>query len=160
MARNIIAASVCLLFATASACASPLSLAPVSGAPSGSLIPAVVTDGFAPSGPNLSLVPGVMLYSKALSASTTQMSAYDSQGNLLWVSITSGGVVKVLPVGLLASKVNVSTDADGPKADAVITCPCHEEVVYDGPNGTIIVIYDANGNIAQVIVLPMRGVAK
>lgn len=156
MARAIISLSFCLLFATA--CASPLTASPA-GPPSESSVSAAV-DGFAPTGPNVSLVPDVLIYTKALSPTTMQMVAYDTRGTLLWVTITSGDVVKVLPFGIDASKVNVDKAPDGPKADPIAQCPCNATVVYDGPNGTVIFVTDVNGNLVQVIQLPPRTVQK
>ena len=112
-------------------------------------------------GPNVSLSPKVGLYFTELSGGT-MLQATDAQGNILFTTVTRDGAVHVLPIGTISELVNVAVDtSSGMKSLSieekdVIQCPCHSEVVYDGPNGTIIWIINANGDIAQVIVLPPR----
>ena len=147
MARIIIAVPLCLLFATVTACAAPLSnFPPVAGAP---------YDSFAPAGANLSLDPThVAVHVTQLGGDTEQINVFNTSGTLLFAAVTNGVNAQVLPFGSLARFVNVApsavSDSVGLKdqAGGPVTCPCNARIIYQDPSVTIIAVFGADGNIA------------
>jgi hypothetical protein len=76
-------------------------------------------------------------------------------GTVLTAVALAGQASFFLPVGELpASQVVVSTGARNSATPAAGACPCSAQVVYDGPEGTIIVVYGSNGQVIQVVVFP------
>lgn len=78
-------------------------------------------------------------------------------GSVLTAVALAGSASFVLPVGeLAASRVTVASGAAVTNAvtTAATTCPCSGQVVYSGPDGTVIVVYGSDGTVIQVIVLP------
>jgi hypothetical protein len=83
-------------------------------------------------------------------------------GSVLTAIALAGSASFALPVGkLAASRVTVT---NGPAAayaatTATATCPCSSETVYNGPEGTIIVVYGSDGTVIQVIVFTRQSKA-
>jgi hypothetical protein len=78
-------------------------------------------------------------------------------GKVLAAVAAANGRFYTLPIGTLpASRIllpGASAATIGPVAEGDGQCPCGGQVVYSGPNGTIVVVTDRNGNIIQVITL-------
>lgn len=79
-------------------------------------------------------------------------------GTVLTAIAFADGKASTLPIGELATS-QVATysgnsahtlDGDGRGHQ----CPCSGHVVYSGPEGTIVVVTDEDGNVIQVITLP------
>lgn len=80
-------------------------------------------------------------------------------GPILTAVALAGSGSFVLPVGeLAASQVAVASGnaVTNAVATAGATCPCSGQVVYSGPEGTVIVIYGSDGTVIQVVVLPRK----
>lgn len=78
-------------------------------------------------------------------------------GSVLTAVALAGSASFVLPVGeLAASRVTIASGAAVTNAatTAATTCPCSGQVVYSGPDGTVIVVYGSDGTVIQVVVLP------
>lgn len=81
-------------------------------------------------------------------------------GTVLTVFALAAKDALVLPIGTLpAAKVTV-VGRSSPAAREVTagassagSCPCGSQVVYDGPDATIVVVTDSNGQIVQVVVI-------
>lgn len=80
----------------------------------------------------------------------------DSTGNVLTAIGVAGGESFVVPIGsLTASQIIVNQGATA-TATATATCPCSAQVVYDDATTRIIVVYGANGQVIQVVVIDKR----
>ena len=79
-------------------------------------------------------------------------------GEVLTAIGLAGNDTFVLPIGTLAaSQVVVSQRATSgltrPTATATATCPCSAQVVYDGPDATIVVVYGEGGEVIEVVTI-------
>ena len=66
-----------------------------------------------------------------------------------------------LPIGSLsqsqtyiAQGSSAATTLGGPDVTISAECPCSAQVVYEGPEGRIVVVYGAGGEVIQVFFLP------
>lgn len=87
------------------------------------------------------------------------------------IAMTGDGFSQ-LPIGYLAANkvllprsqqsISQQYGVVAPQAQAMGDgqCPCSGQVVYSGPNGTIIVVSDKNGNVIQVVVLQPKSYSK
>ncbi len=72
------------------------------------------------------------------------------------------GHYSALPIGSLPIRSVIMGGANPayfgappqPSASGDGQCPCGGQVVYSGPDGTIVVVTDRNGNVIQVIFIP------
>jgi len=88
-----------------------------------------------------------------------QINSHD--GDVLTAFALYGKSFFILPIGSLTeSQVSIkrnSLSASGTQVTAAAECPCSAVVVYDGPEGRIIVVYGINGEVIQVFFLPKPG---
>ncbi|UYK81397.1 hypothetical protein NG829_03520 [Xanthomonas sacchari] len=82
------------------------------------------------------------------------------QGEVLSVTIVTPGVQSTLPIGRAAETTMavVNDDKQQPMGmvTAAATCPCSSQVIYDDATTRIIVIYGANGEYIQTVVIDKR----
>jgi hypothetical protein len=167
MAKAIISLSFCLLFATVSACASPLSTSPP-------VVTGLLLDSFAPQGQDLTQDSRVQVHVNQLSSGTEQVNVFDRSGKLLFAALVSktGGSAQVLQgFGALAGSVSVgyAPNTDGLKAGTTPppgatvgpggTCPCSAQLIYADAYVEIIAVFDMNGNMINSYMV-MRMVQK
>ena len=81
---------------------------------------------------------------------------HDNTGNILAAVGIAGNESFVVPVGSLARSQIVLNEGVTAAATTSATCPCSAQVVYDDPTTRIIVIYGANGQVIQVVVIDKR----
>ncbi|WOS40665.1 hypothetical protein [Xanthomonas rydalmerensis] len=79
---------------------------------------------------------------------------------VLSVTIVTPGVQSTLPIGRAAETTMavVSDDKQQPMGmvTAAATCPCSSQVIYDDATTRIVVIYGANGEYIQTVVIDKR----
>jgi len=79
------------------------------------------------------------------------------QDEVLSVTIVTPGVQSALPIGRAAETTMavVTDDKQQPMGmvTAAATCPCSSQIVYDDATTRIVVIYGANGEYIQTVVI-------
>jgi hypothetical protein len=80
----------------------------------------------------------------------------DSAGNVLTAVGVSDSQSFIVPIGSLTAGQVIVNRGINAAVTAAATCPCSAQVVYDDATTRIVVIYGANGQVIQVVVIDKR----